>query len=432
MDARNNKHPKDTVGWNHLETLVDIKNRMAGTDGELKASEATAEAFSAVGARDVELNEFKLQGWERGESDLIVGGRPHECIALPRSPDVTASGELVDLKYGLPEKFDQRDLEGKVVLVRSDVPDGHRYIHRREKYYRSVDAGAAAFVYMNHVKGQLPATGGVHSQSAPIGAIPAVSVSYEVGSRLARTAVGRDTTVSVEAVISTAMSQNVHAVLGPDDGPEVYVTSHVDAHDIGDGAIDNGIGTALLIEIARRLYPRQEELDHRIQFVAYGAEEVGSVGSEHHASTTSLETVRAICNLDLIHDRDLKLCTNGFDELWAPVEAVRHRVDPALRASSEVMTHSDHWRFVKWGVPGYMAMSRSDRTGRGWGHTAADTLDKIDPRNMCEQAVTLTELVVELANDDYVFPHKDPEEMASLLRDRQLAEGLKHIGKWVY
>nr|NIS36873.1 peptidase M28 [Actinomycetota bacterium]NIW29622.1 peptidase M28 [Actinomycetota bacterium]NIX22120.1 peptidase M28 [Actinomycetota bacterium] len=121
---------------------------MAGTDGERAGAEATADALEAVGAREVRLEEFDIQGWTRGSSAVTAGGDQLECIALPRSPAAEATGELVDLEYGLPEDFEAADLEGKVAMARSDVPEYHdRYIHRREKYYHAVEAGAAAFVY---------------------------------------------------------------------------------------------------------------------------------------------------------------------------------------------------------------------------------------------------------------------------------------------
>ena len=78
---------------------------------------------------------------------------------------------------GLPSDFD-RDFERAVVLAAGDVPDWQdRYVHCREKYYRAVEAGAAAFVYRNHVEGCLPPTGSVGTEDAPIGEVPAVGVA---------------------------------------------------------------------------------------------------------------------------------------------------------------------------------------------------------------------------------------------------------------
>src|SRR6056297_499580 len=199
------------TGWTHLERLVDVRNRMAGSDGEREAAEATRDAL-AEHADDAWLDDFPIQGWTRGDSGVETPAGVEDCIALPRSPSGDANGDFVDLGHGLPEDFEATDLDGKVVMVASDVPDWYdRYLHRREKYYHAVEAGAAGFVYRNHVEGCLPPTGRVGTPEDPIGDIPALGISSEVGARLARRFDGDEVTVTVEADIHDATSQNVHA-----------------------------------------------------------------------------------------------------------------------------------------------------------------------------------------------------------------------------
>jgi len=421
------------VGWSHLETLVDIDTRMAGSDGERRAAEATREALSAAGARNAHTEEFPIQGWTRGESAIEAGDTTQDCIALPRSPSGEATGELIDLEHGLPSDFD-RDVEGAVVLAASDVPDWYdRYLHRREKYYRAVEAGAAAFVYANHVEGCLPPTGSVGTESAPIGQIPAVGVSKEVGARLARRFAGESVSVSVTAETPEATSQNVHAELGPDTESEVLVTSHVDAHDIAEGAADNGAGTAAVVEIARALAQREKDLDTRVRFVVFGAEEVGLVGSHYDAEQRDHDAITAVVNNDgVARARDLVCTTHGFDELADVAERVADRLDHPIDTPPELGPHSDHWPYVTWGVPGYYVRSDTGSVGRGWGHTYADTLDKLDPRDLREQAILLTELVVELAAEDTTVPHRPPAAIAEQLEAENLAEGMQVIGDWPY
>ena len=55
------------AGWSHLERLVNIGNRMAGSEGERRAAEATRDAL-AEHARNARIDEFDVQGWERGTS----------------------------------------------------------------------------------------------------------------------------------------------------------------------------------------------------------------------------------------------------------------------------------------------------------------------------------------------------------------------------
>ncbi|WP_254808998.1 M28 family peptidase [Natronosalvus amylolyticus] len=421
-------------GWNHLETLVDIGNRMAGSPGEREAAERTRDALEAAGARNARLEEFDIQGWERGSSAVEADGLELDSIALPRSPADSVTAPLVDLGYGLPEQFEGADLEGAVVMVRSDIPSYYdRYVHRREKYYHAVENGAVGFVYRNHVEGCLPPTGSVGTPENPIGEIPAVGVSKEVGSALARRFEDEPVCISVEATIEPAQSQNVHAELGPETDERVLVTSHVDAHDIAEGAMDNGAGTAMVVELAGALAEREADLETRVEFVAYGAEEVGLVGSDYHADTASHDEIKAIVNNDgVVRGRTLEMTTHGFDALEEAAEDTADRFGHPIETIPRLGPHSDHWPFVQWGVPGYHVMSTSDEVGRGWGHTFADTLDKLEKRDLLEQAILLTDLTVSLARQSVSIPHKSAAEIIDMLESQDLAEGMRITGDWPY
>jgi Zn-dependent M28 family amino/carboxypeptidase len=422
------------AGWTHLETLVDVGNRMAGQAGERDGLEATRDALDAVGARDARIDDFEIQGWVRGESEIRAGDTAQDAIALPRSPAGEETAELLDLGYGLPEDFERADVEGKLVMVRSDVPEYYdRFIHRTEKYYYAVEGGAAGFLFRNHVPGQLPPTGSVGNDDEPIGAIPAVGVSKEVGARLARRFDGDDISLSVDCETPQAESGNVHAELGPDTDEEVLLTSHVDAHDIAEGAMDNGAGTALVVEAAKALAAREDELDTKVHVVCYGAEEVGLVGSAYEAERVDFDRIKAVVNNDgVVRGRDLQAFTHGFDDLGDAVGRVADRLDHPIDAIPRQQPHSDHWPFVTWGVPGAMVMSDTGERGRGWGHTAADTLDKVDPRTLREQAILVTELVVELADESTTVARQEPADIAAALEAEDKAEGMKVIGSWPY
>ena len=422
------------VGWSHLEALVDVGSRMAGSEGEREGLELTRDALAAVGANQARIEEFDIQGWTRGSSELHAGDTEQACIALPRSPSDTVTGPLVDVGHGLPQDFEDADLDGAIVLASSDVPDWYdRFLHRREKYYAAVEAGAAAFVFRNHVEGCLAPTGSVGTDEAPIGDIPAVGVSKEVGARLARRFEGADVTVSVDAEAHDATSGIVHASLGPPTDERVLLTSHVDAHDIAEGAMDNGAGTATVVEIVRALAAREDDLDTRVEIACFGAEEVGLCGSEHLAATTDTDSIRAVVNLDgVVRGRTLRVSTHHFGPLESAVERVGGRFDHPISVDPTLVPHSDHWPFVARGVPGVMVASETDGPGRGWGHTRADTLDKLQSRDLRESAILLTALVVEVADADFECPHMPAADLQAALEAEGYAEGMRRTGDWPF
>lgn len=421
------------VGWTHLETLVAIGNRMAGSAGEAAAARETRDALARY-ADDAHLQGFDIHGWTRGESTVRAEDTEFDCLALPRSPDAQATGELVDLGYGLPEDFEQADIEGNVVVCASNVPSWYdRRIHRREKYYDAVEHGAAAFVFRNHVDGCLAPTGSVGTAESSIGEIPAVGISKEAGRRLVRRHEGKQVTVATAVETGAATSQNVHAALGPDTEESLLVTSHVDAHDIAEGAMDNGAGTAMVVELARTLADREAELDTGVEFICFGAEEVGLAGSSYLAGELDPKRIKAILNLDgVVQGRSLAADTHGFDTLDAAIDRVSDRLDQPFTANPNHGPHSDHWPFVERGVPGLHVHTETGDEGRGWGHTRADTLDKLSPRDLREQAIVLTELAVELADEETTTTRRDTANIAAELDAQGLATGMKRTGDWPF
>jgi Zn-dependent M28 family amino/carboxypeptidase len=133
-----------------------------------------------------------------------------------------------------------------------------------------------------------------------------------------------------------------------------------------------------------------------------------------------------------VYGRTLQLTTHGFDELDAAADRVAERFDHPISTVPEQVPHSDHWPFVRHGVPGYMVSGETEGRGRGFGHTFADTFEKLEPRNLREQAILLTALVADLADADTEVAHRDESEIAAELERANQAEGMKVTGDWPY
>lgn len=427
---------QNTAGWETLESLVDIENRMAGSSGEAKAMETLTAAFRECGLREVNTDRFEIPAWQRGSSTLLLPGRhstydgTHQLIALPGSPAGEVTADLVDVGDGTPEEFENAAVAGNLVLVSSRTPEDYdRWVHRREKYDAAVDGGAVGFLFRNHVPGCLPPTGDISGGSSEVGSaneggettsdesvgtIPAVGISRELGYRLARHCEDGhiEAVLAVDCRVERGTSGNVSGVLGPDTDREVLVTAHHDAHDIAEGARDNGCGCALVVTIASMLAQAQDRLETRVRFVTFGAEEVGLRGSRYYAETADLDGIEAVVNCDAIGStRDLGVYTNGFGSLAEVFEDVADDLVIPITVREELAPHSDHWPFVRRGVPGVMASSIGESDDRGWGHTHGDTLDKVDWRDLRELAIPLAAAVLKLAGSDRTVEHVDPAEI---------------------
>lgn len=296
---------ESNVSWQVLRSLTDIGNRMAGQNGEQAGVNVLKEWFIEFGFRDISTSTFEVPGWWRDSSSLTTTGEreqaysaQHELIALPGSPGATVTGEVVDLGTGIPENYESTDVDSRIVLVSTETPEDYgRWVHRTEKYSLAIEHGADGFLFQNEIPGCLPLTGSVGWESEA--SIPAVGLSREVGSEL-KTACAKGTleaSLEVDAQRKPSTSQNLSAKIGPDTESEILLTAHVDAHDIAAGATDNGVGCAVVTEVAR-LLDKYATLETSIRVAIFGSEEIGLLGSEHWASECDIQNIECILNVD--------------------------------------------------------------------------------------------------------------------------------------
>ena len=441
---------QDDRPWEFITQLTSIGDRLAGRPGEARAAELVAETFEAAGVRDVTTETFEITTWDRGDASLQLTApveRTFETIALPYSPGDAVSGPLVDVGYGTPEEVESADLEGAIAVASTTTPSGQRFVHRMEKFGMAYDAGAVAFVFVNHVEGQLPPTGSLRFDAEA--EMPGIGVSAETGDWLreyARRAPGAETpkrpggrigggeaTVTVDAASGRGQSRNVHGVLGPDTDEEIVVMGHHDAHDVAEGALDNGCGIGTVATIARLLAAVEDDLECRVRVAGVGSEELGLMGSAALARELDLDRVRAVVNADGAgRERDLVAQTQTSETLATIVESIASETGHPIHVNPDPHPYSDHWSFLCEGVPGVQLQSQATgggERGRGWGHTQADTRDKVDPRILREHAMLGALLTLEMTRND--FDRVDSEDLREAMLEQDFEPGMRAANLWL-
>ena len=422
-----------------LERLTDAGDRMGGHPGERRAAELVASALADVGADPREVP-FPIARWTRGEAELVASAgadvgdprRGFEAVGLPYTPSGDVRAPLVDAGRGTPDELDDVDVSGGVVLARQGS-SGPRHVHRMEKYGHAVAAGAEAFVLVNDTPGGLPVTGTLRFGEPA--AVPAVGVSHEAGGRLARyAAAGGSARLRVEASTDEASARNVVGELGPDTDDRIVLLAHMDAHDLGEGALDNGCGLAVAVEAARLLADRS--LDRRVVVAGVSCEETGLLGSRALADSLDLGSVSAVVNVDGAgRARNLKAYTHGSDAIERVARETVEGVEQPLAVEETPHPYSDHWPFLRAGVPALQLHSEPPDDDGSWGprglpvaHTRADTLDKVELRNVREHAGLCALLVDALSRAD--LPRIDPGALAERLREADAEAGMRAAGIW--
>ena len=427
--------------WRFLTDLTAIGSRMAGSDGERAAASLVADVFEDAGVQAVHTESFELSAWEREDATLSVTTtgtdgtdrtREFPALALPYTPSGSVSGELVDVGHGTPAEIDAVDVTNAIAVASTTTPPGSRFVHRMETFGCAVEAGASGFVFVNHVDGQLPPTGSLtFGEEAPA---VAVGVSSETGGWLREYARNTDgpagtASLSVDASVRPGTSQNVVGRLGPATEERLLLLAHYDGHDIAEAALDNGCGIATLVTAARIL--AGADLPIGVDVVGVGCEEVGLLGAEHLASTTDLERIRGVVNIDGAgRCRDLRALTHTSETAAAIARAVSTATGRPIAVEETPHPFSDQWPFLRRGVPSLQLHSDTDERGRGWGHTHADTRDKVDDRNLREHGMLTALVVAEFAAPARSPGRVDSETLAEAFREADFEAGMRAADRW--
>lgn len=420
-----------TEAMDNLTVLCDdFGSRFGGTKGERQAAEFMRDKLITYGLSNVHLEAFPYVSWHRGETTLDILSPVQKsipCISLPYSPPCDLEATLVDMGDGAPADFDKRgsELDGKIVMANSvTYPKGSkRWVHRSEKFGRSMLAGAAGFIFMNHYPAYGPATGGIGNKDEA--AIPGISVSYEDGCYLQRL-LKRFGEVKLRIRSTDASKPNVSwnvigDVVGSAETPSVVMLgSHYDGHDISQGAEDPASGAVAVLEAARLLATHAGSLPHTVRFVLWGVEEIGLLGSHYYAKAHAdeLDDMRFYFNMDAAGAvKNKGVVLNEWDDLEALISGWRDEMALEFGIAQSVNAFSDHYPFLLQGVPtGGLQSVPKGTGGRGYGHTRYDTLDKLSLRQLQDAAVMAARLALRFASvEDWPVARRSAADVAEVL-----------------
>jgi len=437
---------KDSI-YENLEALCDFGGRFAGTAGEAAARAWLEERFRAVGLSDVHLEWYDYNAWERGpcQATMVFPTRHPLASALalvyaPATPPSGLEAKIVDVQHGSAAEFDARaaEIPGNIVLADSGTPYGYqRRIHRREKYMRAVKLGAVGFIFSNHLPGQLAPTGSL--QPGQEAEIPAIGVSKEDGLFLRRHARRGEVRVNLQIGSRTYPARAAHVVGGvpaAEAAPHILIGAHYDGHDIAESAMDNGSGVALLLALAELFAPLAGTLRNPLRFVALGTEELGLVGSMQYVNDHrhEINDIALMINLDSgVRGGVGGFLYNGFTRLAETMQRILAEIHYPLILSPRIISASDNMPFVLAGVPALNPFRRNltISAGRGYGHTIADTLDKVEERDLRENVMVLAQVLLRLALwPGEIAQHLGPEALANILRQQNLEESLRLRQIW--
>lgn len=177
-------------------------------------------------------------------------------------------------------------------------------------------------------------------------------------------------------------------------------------HAIHPGADDNGSGTVLVLEVARALARLPQRPRRNILFLAFGAEELGLVGSRAWCDdpTVPMEKIVAMVNTDMVGRlRDEKLTIEGTasEDAWPPFfEGAQEGLPLVLDRvkNDQFGGRSDHASFRDQGVPVAFLFTGLHPDY----HRPSDTADKINYVGLEEIATFTARVVLGISEHGFV------------------------------
>jgi Zn-dependent M28 family amino/carboxypeptidase len=329
-------------------------------------------------------------------AEVVVVNNFDELQALSRDK---VAGRIVLFNYPFDRQMAEQgfggEAYGQAVAYRGGGPSAAARLGALAALVRS--AGGAPF--------RLPHTGATrYAKDAP--EIPAAAVTAEDAELLAH--LTRDGKVRMHLTLTPqrlpdAPSYNVIADLKGTEHPEqiVIVSGHLDSWDLGTGAIDDAAGVAVAMQAAQLLKQLNLRPKRTLRVIAWMNEENGLVGGRTYAKDYAAEIANHVAAIE--SDRGaghpLGFEVKGKPEimpLLAPVAQVLQSSGAGLLKLTEG-TEADISPLAAAGVPAF-GLWQDTRTYFDYHHTAADTLDKIEPRELAENAAIMAVMAYALAN----------------------------------
>lgn len=417
--------------WRHLAELTDtIGPRLSGSAQLSAAVTQVADAMRGLGAQ-LTLQPVKVPHWVRGaeQGELVeYPGRPAgltqrlHLTALGASSGTPADG--LTARVVVVHDFDDlnaraHDVAGNIVLFDA------RFDQRLADNGEAMDAYAQAVLYRSSGPSRAAALGAVAALVRSVGgaefrlphtgvtvwedqqaAIPAAALAAEDADLVARLAAAGPVRLKLLLTPQTLPDADSFNVIADWPGREksaeyVIVSGHLDSWDLGTGATDDGVGVMAAAAVIAVLKQLDLHPQRTIRFIGWTNEENGSRGNQayYESVRTAIGMQVAAIESDSGAGRALGVNAAVDTKSLAVLQPVLDALAPigaSVLSRRDDELGSDIAPLQGAGVPGFSPLVEQ-RHYFDYHHTAADTLDKVDPQNLNSQVATMAVLAYFLA-----------------------------------
>lgn len=420
---------QDDYAYNQLEYITDsIGPRPQGSLQADAAVHYVADEMRKLGL-DVHLEPVAVHQFLRGTDAAELVEYPGQVPGTNQKIYVTAlGGNAPTSENGITadvvvvNSFDELNHLGRDGVAGRIVLFNVTYDHRKALAGQSGAAYEEAVIYREAgalAASQLGAVGSlvrstddgayrlVHAGASNAAGIPAGAITAEDAGLIARlSARGR---VRLHLTLTTrlgppAQSYNVVADIKGSVHPEqvVIVSGHLDSWDLATGAIDDGAGVVMAMETAEILHKLNLRPKRTIRVIAWMNEEAGADGRQaydkDHAPDIADQFAAMESDLGAEHPLGFRATISAAAvEQLSPVQKILAPLGASLIQRVPDSPETDIELLAQKGVPAF-GIWQNGLTYFTYHHSPADTLDKVAPEELRQNAACMAVMGYALAD----------------------------------
>lgn len=414
--------------WAKMEGLCDgIGHRLSGSAELDRAIRWAAETMRRDGQENVRLEKVMVPHWVRGsESASMISPRAHVLPMLGLGGSVGTPAEGITAEVVVvanEEEFEARSSEmtGKIVLFNNPMPpytpEGGTHYGRAVRFrgrgpVMAAEKGAVACLVRSVTAHSLqsPHTGATRYRDGAE-KIPAAAITVEDAAMIARLS-ARGESVKVHLTMEArtlpdAESGNVIGELRGREKPEevVVIGGHIDSWDVGQGAHDDGGGCVIAMEAINVLRKLGMVPRRTIRVVLFTNEENGLRGGRAYAKDHADELANHVAaiesdggvfkptgySVDCVDEDREAIAASQMAEIVSLLDAVGPISARTGGSGADVGP-------MKGAGVVLMGHHVDSSLYFDYHHTHADTLDKVNPRELSENVAGLATVAYILAD----------------------------------
>ena len=412
----------------------NIGARLSGSMQAQRAVEYVAEEMRKLGL-DVRLQKVMVPHWVRGEErgELIefegmAKGTTQKVVLTALGGSVATLPEGLTAEVVVVSNYDELNLlgdkvKGKIVLFDVKFDRKMAELNQAGNAYGQVTAyrggGAIIVAKLGAVAMLVRSAGGSQNRLAHTGAmryeenvtkIPAAAVTFEDAEMMAYLAKQGKLRMKLTLTPQTlpdAVSYNVIADLKGSEKPDeiVVVSGHLDSWDLGTGALDDATGVAVSMQVPYLLKQMKLRPKRTIRVIAWMNEENGLMGGKTYGLEEDASKHFAMIESDLGASHPLGFNYAGKPEILlftAPLSKILSLQGASLTQRQNGVG-ADIGPMTEKGVPSF-APWFDTTTYFNYHHNAADTFDKVNPKELAEVGALNIVLAYGLANLEQPLP----------------------------